>query len=135
LDVSLPREEAANIALHFVQYSAQQANNSSYSNISAVEKCADVIEKEMNVKIDKTGFHYFRFVTHVYYLLDRAKKQTSISSDNEKMFLALKEECPATYQCALSVKKTLGVDFNDEEILYLILHINRLCIREDCYLI
>lgn len=133
LKIHLPKEEAASIALHLVYFNPQK-NDSTKDSKSAVERCADVIEKEMNIVIDKSGFHYLRFVTHMYYLLDRVDKQTSISSDNEKMFLSLKEEYPNTYHCALRVKETLNAEFNDEELLYLILHINRLCIREDCYL-
>ena len=131
LKAELPREEAASIALHFVHYNSQEKGKSGNSS-SAVEKCADIIEKQMNVTIDKTGFHYLRFVTHVYYLLDRAKKHTNVSSDNERMFTAMRDEYPDIYQCALQLKNALNVDFNDEETLYLMLHINRLCIREDC---
>lgn len=133
LKISLPQEEAASIALHLVYYNSQKQESSQDSK-SAVERCADVIEQELKITIDKTGFHYLRFVTHMYYLLDRVNKNESISSENEKMFAALKEEYPATYECALKVKETLNVEFNNEELLYLILHINRLCIREDCYL-
>lgn len=133
LKIKLPQDEAASIALHLVYYNSQMKNTAQDSK-SAVEQCADVIEQEMDISIDKTGFHYLRFVTHMYYLLDRVNQNTNISSENEKMFLALKEEYPKTYQCALKVKKALNVEFNDEELLYLILHINRLCIREDCYL-
>lgn len=128
--IQLPQEEAASIALHLVYYNSQKKNSSQDSR-SDVERCADVIEKEMNIQIDKAGFYYLRFVTHMYYLLDRVHKKESISSENEKMFLALREEYPATYECALKVKSTLNAEFNDEELLYLILHINRLCVRED----
>lgn len=133
LHISLPEEEAASIALHLVYYNSQKQSSTQQSK-SKVEQCADVIEREMQITIDKTGFHYLRFVTHMYYLLDRADRKASILSENNKMFLALKEEYPSTYQCALKVKAVLNVEFNDEEVLYLILHINRLCIREDCYL-
>ena len=131
LNADLPREEAASVALHFVHYNAQEKENSGNS-ISAVEKCAGIIEKQMKVTVDKTGFHYLRFVTHVYYLLDRARKHENVSSDNGKMFTAMRDEYPEIYQCALQLKTALNVDFNDEETLYLMLHINRLCIREDC---
>ena len=56
----------------------------------------------------------------------------NISSENEKMFELLKVQYPKTYDCAIAIKNILNVEFNDEELLYLMLHINRLCSREDC---
>ncbi|MCD7840057.1 MAG: hypothetical protein LUG46_05435 [Erysipelotrichaceae bacterium] len=31
------------------------------------------------------------------------------------------------------LKEELDFECNEEEMLYLILHVNRLCVREDCY--
>lgn len=133
LQVSLPPEEAASITLHLVDYGAEEINPTDNKEKSKIEKITEFIEKEMKVHIDKRGFNYARFVTHIHYLLDRAKADKSISSENQKMFDMLKEHYPETYQCAVEIRRILEVTFNDEELLYLIIHINRLCAREDCY--
>lgn len=59
---------------------------------------------------------------------------TEISSTNKKLFELLKNEYPMTYQCVLGIKELIFNKFNwnigDEELLYLILHVNRLCSHE-----
>ena len=53
------------------------------------------------------------------------------------MYKTLVKEYPKTYETSEEIRKYLkneiGLDLNDEEMLYLMLHINRLCTREDCY--
>ena len=70
-------------------------------------------------------------------MLKREEKGAPVSSENWKLFEAIRDEYLKTYQCALKIKEYLGnelaCDLNEEELLYLILHINRLCAREDCY--
>lgn len=133
LNIKLPDDEAASITLHLVDYGSRNMNSTNQYEKSKIEKVSECIEKEMSIQIDKKGFNYSRFVTHMHYLLERVKDDKTIISDNKKMFEALKEQYPQTYQCANKVKDILGVNFSDEELLYLVIHINRLCIREDCY--
>ena len=133
LNLQLPEEEAASITLHLVDYGNKEINPSSIKEKSKLTKVTEFIETQMNIKIDKTGFNYSRFATHMYYLFERIDTDKNISSENEKMFELLKVQYPKTYDCAIAIKNILNVEFNDEELLYLIIHINRLCSREDCY--
>ena len=129
LEVNLPEEEVVSIALHFVNYNQKSVNKESKS---IIQRCTEVIEKEMNITLDKTGFNYSRFVTHMYYLLDRSNKVLLPSTENQQMFDTLVEKYPKAYHCALLIQDELNSKLNDEELLYLIIHINRLCTREDC---
>ena len=133
LSIQLPEEEAASITLHLVDYGNKEINPSSIKEKSKLTKVTEFIETQMNIKIDKTGFNYSRFATHMYYLFERIDTDKNISSENEKMFELLKVQYPKTYDCAIAIKNILNVEFNDEELLYLIIHTNRLCSREDCY--
>ena len=57
-----------------------------------------------------------------------------ISSTNKKLFEVLKKEYPDTFACVLLIKEMIFHKFSwsieDEESLYLILHVNRLCSHE-----
>lgn len=70
------------------------------------------------------------------YLLKRQEKYITINSDNEKMFEMMKKEYQQTFECVLKIKRyieeKLGWNPSNEELLYLMLHVNRLCSREDC---
>lgn len=133
LHINLPEEEAASIALHFVDYenSGKKVNTTKVK--SDVEKVTEYIEKTLNIQIDKTGFNYSRFVTHLHYLLERVDEKWNISSDNRILYEMLTKQYPEISKCAAGIKDLLKIDFNDEEQMYLIIHINRLCTREDCY--
>lgn len=130
LVVDLPEEEAVSIALHFINFQKKSIGTQSKT---LIQKCTDIIEKEMNIKLDKSQFNYTRFVTHMYYLLDRSKKVLLPTTDNQQMFDTLVEKYPKAYHCALLIQDELNSKLNDEELIYLIIHINRLCTREDCY--
>lgn len=70
------------------------------------------------------------------YLFKRKESNSSITSENSRLFQSMKEEYPMSYACALDIQKyfedTLSWHPSDEEVLYLMPHINRLCAREDC---
>ena len=93
-----------------------------------------LIEAQMHISIDKNSFNYSRFASHMQYLFRRKSEYTEISSTNKKLFELLKNEYPKTYQCVLGIKEMIFNKFNwnigDEELLYLILHVNRLCSHE-----
>ncbi len=71
------------------------------------------------------------------YLLKRQRDKTAIISTNHQLFDQTRQAFPAVYQCALAIRKTLEENqkmiISDEELLYLMLHINRMIDREDCY--
>ena len=50
-----------------------------------IEDIANIIEKYFNVKLDKNGFNYSRFVTHMHYLLKRGKRKELVKSINQKL--------------------------------------------------
>ena len=70
------------------------------------------------------------------YLLKRRNENRTISSENKKIFETLKKEYSEAYNCVLKVGEyfinSLGWQVGNEELLYLILHVNRLCSREGC---
>lgn len=132
LDVQLPVEEAAVITLHVIEYGLNGEDEEYYlNNHTKIEQCTMTVEKCMGLKIDKDGFNYSRFVSHMYFLLDRVEKNLPVQSDNNRIFNKLIEEYPKTYECSKKIAEVLNVQLKDEELMYLILHINRLSSREE----
>jgi len=73
----------------------------------------------------------------MHYLIKRGRKNEMVGSENAQLYQQIVQGHPKTAQCSEKVSQylceTLKIHLNDEEKLYLILHINRLCTREDCY--
>lgn len=132
LNIELCEEEAASIVLHLIDYDNRK-NKESLKEERIIEECRQLVEQKMGITVDKKGFNYYRFVQHMHYLFERTKKKQNCIIDNEKMFHSMKEDYPGMYECALGIENILKIELNEEELLYLILHINRLCAREDCY--
>lgn len=135
LSVRLPNEEEANIAMHFInaqQLAKKQEEKSDLTRI--IEDVTEIVENKLNLLINRDEFNYARFVMHLQYLLKRKEDAKIIQTDNYRMFNKMKEEFDDVYQCALKIKeyflKALNWHLNDEEILYLMLHINRFYNRD-----
>ena len=136
LSIRLPQSEAGNIAMHFINAKQQVKQASERDDIEHfVEDITDIVESGMNVIIDRDSFSYSRFVTHLKYLLKRSSKLHMPESENEKLYESVCEEFPELKRVGEKIKEyivaTLKVEPAKEEILYLMIHINRLCARED----
>lgn len=136
LHVVLPKEEAAYIALHIINAEEQNKVNKTIDDDEIVEGVIQVIEESYHIKINRTDFNYSRFVTHLHYLLKRGRKQALYETDNAKFIRSIKHDYPESFDCAEKVseflRKQTSLKLTDEEKLYLMLHIQRLCTREAC---
>lgn len=138
LNVDLPQKEIGGFILSIVNSEMDVGQNSSEETLdSLMNNIASIVENDMGIVVSKEGFNYNRFVSHINYLVDRMAKTEMITTDNGVLYKLLVEKYPRTNACveniAYYLKKKKKVDLTDEEKLYLILHVNRLCDREkDC---
>ena len=129
-DVSLPADEASNIAFHIVE--AEETVSDSKVNIEKIiiDDITRIVENKFGMRINPESFNYSRFATHIQYLIMRKNADSPVMSDNENMFEEIKGSYPETYDCALKIGTYLqgktGDSLSNEELLYLMLHINRL---------
>lgn len=132
----LPDSEIYAIALHLINAEEEPAGGGGYDQQKVINHVTRIIEGYYNFQIAKEDFNYSRFVTHMQYLLKRRDRNVSVSSDNRRMFREMKASFPKIHGCVEDIAKyfrdTLQWELNEEERLYLMLHINRLCAREDC---
>lgn len=138
LKVRLPKAEAGNIALHLINAeSVAQVSVRTNSFEEIIRDVVDIVAEYFHIFINKDSINYSRFVSHFQYLLKREQTSKQMSSENAKMFQSVVNEYPETYKAVLKIKAylmdELDFELNDEELLYLILHVNRLCAREDCH--
>ncbi|KAI4449439.1 Cryptic beta-glucoside bgl operon antiterminator [Eubacterium plexicaudatum ASF492] len=131
LHVTLPEEEAGNIAFHLVN--AQTENPNMEQTLLAVRMLKDIfriVQFSFQHSIRTDSVHYTRFVTHMQFFLQRVMEHKMLSDNDVAIFKQIKDSSPESYVCAdrISdyVKKTLQVDIPQEEVLYLMLHISRI---------
>lgn len=134
--VHLPQAEKAGIALNIINSELQSSIHQGCHQEALIEYCTQIVEKELQIKIDRNSFQYSRFVSHLEYLFVRVEHHESIQSDNISLYEKLCHDYPSIADCVYKIEKYLNTKnyiFNKEEKLYLILHIHRLYSREDCY--
>ena len=131
----LPDSEAVTIALHLINAEAETGEDrTAAAMLQIIGEVDEIVERELKFTMDKSSYSYSRFAMHIRYLIQRltAGEQTENIGGNMLKPMAL--EYPDVYLCARSVrehlKKTYGWECNDEETLYLMLHINRVREKE-----
>jgi len=135
LKVNLPSEEASNLAIHFINARNMSAvPNGNEGDSDLISDITDIISGYFEIYIDKHGFSYSRFVTHMQYLLKRQSQGVSIHSGNETMYEDMVKNYPKTAECVSKISEYLvehrEIDLEDEEKMYLMMHVNRLYSRE-----
>ena len=129
----LPRMEAGTLAMHFITDRINVKGDRRLNSEEISEKCTQIIEEEFDLKIDRNSFNYSRFVTHLDYLVRRLSEHKLIASENQTLFEEIRKNYPDSYGCAMKIvaflNEELKEEVNDEETLYLVIHINRLLSR------
>lgn len=134
--IKLPESEAAILAMHIVEAESGKQKIVINDSEQIIDDIIQIIEKVLNIEINKEGFSYYRFATHIKYLLNRKNKNQFICTENERLFKQIVSQFPEIHQCMMVIKRyfadILNWNIKEEEQLYLIIHINR--IKEDCNL-
>lgn len=130
---SLPKPEAGTLALHFIADRLNSKKEDDKDFAELIRNCTMMVEKDFGISIDRESFNFSRFLTHFDYLLRRLKSDEKIESQNQKMYEEVRQNYPDSFRCAEKMReyleKELGKKVSDEEILYLVIHINRLISR------
>lgn len=131
LGYELPNEEAALIALNILTSEYNPMKKTIEINEKIISEITVIIENCFSIKIDRKSFNYSRFTTHMFYLFKREQNSSNQNFKNKVLFKQMIDNYPSTYKCVLQItdylKKIKGWSLSEEECLYLMLHINRLC--------
>lgn len=135
LGVKLPESEVTSIALHLVN--AEVDGMGSVQDMDLVmkstvilERATQVIEGQLGQQLDRTSYAYVRFVAHLRFLIRCLMRGGCKETENSGLFRQAARDFPDAYRCAAGINEYLKRDYNwscsDEEMLYLMMHVNRL---------
>lgn len=131
-EIDLPSSEAASIAIHLVNAATSKNMNfdDTIQEIKILDKITQLVEERLNIIIDKKSYSYYRFVSHVRYLLINTKTKRDNSLGNFIDMNQLKNNYYEAYICAENIidyiNSILDETFGEDEVLFLVLHIHRL---------
>lgn len=134
-DADLPEDEACAIALHIVNGELGGVGASSDMDIvmesaRIMKEVTKIIEDEFGETLDRRSYAYNRFVAHFRYLVARLSRGESEETKNSSLFDQAAKDFSDIYSCVEKIqdylKTTYGWSCSNEELLYLMMHVNRL---------
>lgn len=134
----LPPDEILGIAMNILNAESDLESNKTYKGAEQMtEEIIDIIETEFKIEISKDSANYARYASHMQYLFLRIDKNEIIHDGNGAIYESFCKQEPAIHDCASKISDYIirmkQYKLNRDELLYLMLHIKRLCIREECY--
>lgn len=130
--VRMPASEAGGIALSIVNSAVRPSERQAKEDARCERmlECSVAIVEGRLGPVDRGSFAYARFATHMRYLLARVSKGEAVESENSDLYGMLVEQYPKTAACAQriggEIEAEYGMALTHEELVYLIMHINRL---------
>lgn len=133
LGQELPPEEAVFLTMHVLNATRDEPNGTAALLFRRVQHVASTVEAGLGVRLDTESPDYARFVLHVQFLLQRLVSQSMLRGEDSSFFDFARHSYPRSYAIAQRVKAYVhaatGSQLTDEELLYLIVHVERLATR------
>lgn len=127
----LPESEAVSIAMHLINAQAQCGNlHDLMMTMQIISQIVAIVEERFETHIDRESYSYSRFTSHLRYLIQRLQSSEKPASEEKDSVLnTLRREYPRIYDCTRQITeyllKTWGWTCNEEEMVYLMMHIHR----------
>lgn len=135
IGVRLPEDEAASIALHFVN--SQLSGKSVMTAVKVTElvnNILKIVKYHYKIELDETSINYERFLTHIRFFALRLLQNERLQDMYDQIFYdQMMEKFPESFECtnriAAFIKEEYDWEISNDEKIYLTLHIHRITNR------
>ena len=135
LNVELPEDEAASIAMHILNGELDQEIPEIVDMIKLIEEILKMVKYHFNIEFDEDSINYYRFVTHLKFFTQRLSSGRYYEDNDNDLFDMIKFKYLKSYECTKRiegfVKQKYSTQLTKEEMLYLIIHTARV-VHENC---
>jgi beta-glucoside operon transcriptional antiterminator len=133
--IRFTEDEAGSLALHILNAEVDGLNISEAMLMPGIIKdILSIVRYTMNMDIDEKTIAYERFMTHLKFFIQRAVTRQYYNAQDTwevEEFKSFIQRYPKEYSVALRIKsymmKKMEYEVSDEELLYLTMHIHRVC--------
>lgn len=135
LKVKMLEDEAGFIALHLVNASLGEDMTDTMNITAIVQDILNIVKYHFSIEYDEGDISYNRLITHLKFFAKRVLQKKEVSEEEEAPFIqVIKEHCKKEYECALKIKayveKNCDYHINEDEIVYLSMHLQRVVARK-----
>ena len=136
LSITLPEEEAGNIAFHLVNGQTDVLNmESTLLSVKMLKDIFNIIKYHFRVEIDRDSLNYQRFLTHLQFFIQRMIERRQIATKDDFIFEQVRGEYPDHYRASQLIGEyvlnLLQVTLTTDELLYLMIHLVRVVPTEE----
>jgi len=136
LQVALPNDEAASIALHFINAELGREMQETIDITKIIQNCIKIVKYQYHIEINEGTLDYERFISHLKYFAVRFKKNENYENVDEALNQMIRSQYGAAYKCAEKiadfVKREYQKDITLDDITYLTVHIVRITNKRVC---
>ena len=124
-------DEAGFIAMHIINANYRESTNKSCLIMNIINQILDIIKNYYSIEFIEDEINFDRLLTHLKFFAKRLIDKTeSIDTNNNGLLEIVKVQYKESYDCVKQIKSFIEENYtykvNDDEVLYLILHINRI---------
>ncbi len=128
--VDLGEDEAASIALHFVNAELGTEMPNAIDITKLIQNVLKIITYHFQINIIEDTLNYERLITHLKFFSQRVVTNKYNHGDEEEFHKLIKMQYPVAYECTKKIRayveKEYKVPLPDEEMIYLTIHITRI---------
>lgn len=131
LKVVLPESEITALALNLINNRFEnQLSEEDMLKEETIEEITTAIEYDLEIQVDRQEFNYLRFRTHLEYYFNRLRSGEQFVDGNKELMRLLASNKGQIYdltqKIAILIEDKIKVAINSDEMLYLMIHVNRL---------
>ncbi|NEW62162.1 PRD domain-containing protein [Granulicatella sp. zg-ZJ] len=127
---TLPEEEAANIAFHFINARQAGDEKNAQKSVKMIGNIVNLVKYTLGKSLKEDSIHYKRFIVHIRFFVERFLSHEMINDDNMLLFQQVSENYPKAMEDAKKIQQFIyqhyGSKISVDEVTYLAIHINRL---------
>lgn len=135
-DLRLSHEEAPSIALHIINASEDSSTLEELaSDLNLISDILKIVGAHFSIDFNRPSITFERFILHLKFFSWRLKSGHPPYKDTDDLYPMLAEKWPETDACIEDIlsmlESTRNITVDKHEAFYLMLHINRLRMRNE----
>lgn len=133
--IQLPEDEAAHIALHFVNAEIGEGKATAIKLTEIMQEISNIVKDYFKIEYDENSLNYYRYITHLKFFAQRILNNTNYPEEDKDVLELVINKYKREYECVLEVgrfiKDKFGYVLSSDELLYLTIHISRVVNKVD----
>ncbi|WOO37325.1 PRD domain-containing protein [Anaerocolumna sp. AGMB13020] len=133
--IELPEDEAAHIALHFVNAEIGEGKATAIKLTEIMQEISNIVKDYFKIEYDENSLNYYRYITHLKFFAQRILNNTNYPEGDKDVLELVINKYKKEYECVVEVSRFIedkfGYVLSSDELLYLTIHISRVVNKVD----